>query len=249
MKRLVFSALVLIFLLCSCGKAPQGTAEPSPPASASVAVSPADRAEESFEPSRPPAQSGEPEETPAGDPSFSASPAGESPAASESPAQSQTPVQSPAAEAEAYGVKSADTVLTVTGGALSRDYYFTLAELQSAGGFVEADYFSRGREPQEETNRFCGVGVRHLLESVIGLSDYGKAVFTASDGYSVSFPRSGVNAAYLDETDPSQTLCMILAWSKDSAACPLTLVMGQSVEGEYNRMYWARDVVTLEVTP
>ena len=43
---------------------------------------------------------------------------------------------------------------------------------------------------------------------------------------------------------------MILAWSQDGETFgALRLVMGQTIEGEYNRTFWVRDVVELDVQP
>ena len=60
-----------------------------------------------------------------------------------------------------------------------------------------------------------------------------------------------VSAAYLDETRPGVTLPMIIAWSEDGVAYtgdhPFRLVMGQAVEGDYNRQYWVRIVVSITV--
>ena len=54
-------------------------------------------------------------------------------------------------------------------------------------------------------------------------------------------------AVYINEQDPSAALSMILAWSEDGAPCALRLVMGQQIEGEYNRTYWTRGIVSIEV--
>ena len=147
--------------------------------------------------------------------------------------------------AEPYSVKTADTVLTVTGAGVSRDYYFTLSEIQSLGGVVEDDYFSRGKEPQTATNHYKCISVSHLL-STVGASGK-KVTFTASDGYAVSYSISAVSASYIDETVPGKSLQMILAWQEDYAGCGLRLVMGQNVEGEYNRTNWVRNVIEIEV--
>ena len=91
----------------------------------------------------------------------------------------------------------------------------------------------------------AGVGdVTDLLDSVIGAS-YGKATFTASDGYAGSYGPAAVNAWYINEKDPSASLPMILAWTEDGSPCNLRLVMGQQIAGEYNRTYWVRDVITI----
>jgi len=60
-----------------------------------------------------------------------------------------------------------------------------------------------------------------------------------------------VTANYIDETRPGVTLPMIIAYSEDGVPYtgdhPFRLVMGQSVEGDYNRQYWVRIVVAVEV--
>lgn len=166
---------------------------------------------------------------------------------SEEPEQKPEPEPEPEPTPEPYSVPSEDTILTVYGASLSRDWYFSLADLMELGGTVGADYFSRGKEPQEATNYFVGISVSYLLEQVIGAWDLSKAVFIAGDGYTAGHSRSAIDAAYINEQDPSASLSMILAWSEDGAPCALRLVMGQQIEGEYNRTYWTRDIVSIEV--
>ena len=165
-----------------------------------------------------------------------------SPASSETP----TPAPAPAPAPAPYSEQQADTVLTVCGSALDRNWYFSLSDLQNMGGYYSASYFSRGKEPQEETNSFSGILVSYLLDSIIGAS-YSKATFTASDGYAGSHSYSAIHAYYVNEQDPSASLPMILAWTQDGSPCGLRLVMGQQIAGEYNRTYWVRDVITIEL--
>ena len=144
-------------------------------------------------------------------------------------------------------MQTASTVLTVRGSALEREWYFTLSDLQSMGGTFSGNYFSLGKEPVELTNAFTGVRVSYLIEQVMGVQSYKKATFTASDGYAGSWSRGMINSMLINEKDPSASLPMILAWSEDGAPCSLRLVMGQQLEGEYNRTNWVRSVVTVEV--
>ena len=148
-----------------------------------------------------------------------------------------------------YSLETGDTVLKITGDGVTRDYYFTLAELKSLSqAIINDDYFSRGKEPKEATNHYTGVLVKYLLDSVAELSPQArKAYFTASDGYSACFTMAEIRSEYLDETVPGKTLYMILAWEEDSRVIPLKLVMGQNIEGEYNRQFWVREVITIEV--
>ncbi|MBR3391409.1 MAG: hypothetical protein IKG74_01960 [Firmicutes bacterium] len=163
------------------------------------------------------------------------------------PSQTETepaPAPAPAPQPAPYSQPTADTVLTVSGSALDRDWYFSLSDLQSLGGAYSGSYFSRGKEPQEATTSFSGIMVSYLLDSVIGAS-YSKATFTASDGYAGSYGPGAVDAWYINEKDPSASLPMILAWTEDGSPCGLRLVMGQQIAGEYNRTYWVRDVITV----
>ena len=157
------------------------------------------------------------------------------------------PEPEPAPAPEPYSEPSDETILTVYGASLSHDWYFSLSDLMDLGGTVGADYFSRGKEPQEATNYFVGISVSYLLEQVVGAWDLSKAVFIAGDGYTAGHSRSAIDASYINEQDPSAVLSMILAWSEDGAPCALRLVMGQQIEGEYNRTYWTRGIVSIEV--
>lgn len=163
------------------------------------------------------------------------------------PEPEPAPEPEPEPEPEPYSVPSDDTVLTVYGASLTHDWYFSLSDLMELGGTVGADYFSRGKEPQEATNYFVGISVSYLLEQVVGAWDLSKAVFIASDGYTAGHSRSAIDASYINEQDPSAVLSMILAWSEDGTPCALRLVMGQQIEGEYNRTYWTRGIVSIEV--
>lgn len=170
-------------------------------------------------------------------------------AAPAAPAVPAAPVQTPAPQEASlpYSRQSADTVLRITGSGVQRDWYFSMADIKSLGGVVSDSYFSRGKEPQEMTTHFTGISVDHLLSQIVGVSSYKKATFTAADGYAGSYSRSAIGSTYLNEKNPSAALRMILAWEEDGAPCSLRLVMGQQVAGEYNRTFWIRDVVTIEV--
>ena len=258
MKRIVFAllALAMALTLCACGAAPaEPTLAPVPEETARPAIATA-------------GPDGTPEPTPAATPDASEAPAPTSapeptetpaetappvavviatPAPSQAPEPTPEPAPEPTPAAEPYSVQTADTVLTVRGDALAREWYFTLAELQSAGGYTAADYFSRGKDPQEATNSFEGIDLQYLLETVIGVSDYKKITVRASDGYAYGCSRSSVNMTYLNEQVEGSALKMILAWSEDGAPIALRLVMGQMTAGEYNRTNWVRSVTEIEV--
>ena len=244
MKRLIFAllALVMALALCACGAAPaEPAASPAPAGTPQPAIATAGP-EGTFVPVP------ETTPTPTAEPMPELTPA-PTPEATETPAETAPPVAvvitTPAPEP--YSVQTADTVLTVRGDALARAWYFTLAELQSAGGYTAADYFSRGKDPQEATNSFEGIDLQYLLETVIGVSDYKKITVRASDGYAYGCSRGSVNMTYINEQVEGSALKMILAWSEDGAPITLRLVMGQMAAGEFNRTNFVRSVTEIEV--
>ncbi len=265
MKRILLISLIFIILLLgACGKTPSSESQSDNPDGVSDSsgtqspdisdlVSPSDTAD-TAEPSVTPSPTEtlpspetpslpEHSSTPEPSPEVSESPSSE-PEESQSPAPSEPPLE----PSDPYSELTDDTVLTVSGRALDRDYYFTLDELQKIGGYVEEDYFSRSSDPKESTDHFIGISIRYLIENVIGIADYKKASFTSADGYAVSYSKSAINASYIDETDSSKSLQMILAWSENNSPCTLRLVMGQMIEGEYNRMNWVRSVTNIDIT-
>ena len=111
-----------------------------------------------------------------------------------------------------------------------------------AGGEVQS--------PQPEVTMIGGYGAANAAPAFVaaGSTELSPRLSNASaDGYSVSFTMSEIRSKFVDETVPGKALYMILAWEEDSLAIPLMLVMGQSIEGEYNRQFWVREVITIEV--
>lgn len=138
----------------------------------------------------------------------------------------------------------------VVSGKVARKTYFTVAHLKKMKT-VSAKYFSRGKDPKEETNAFVGVRLSDIL-NVAGLSGDAKRVrVTASDDYTAIFTIRQVKASYIDETRPGVELPMIIAYSQDGKAYtgsnPFRLVMGQSTKGDYNRQFWVRMVAAVTV--
>lgn len=258
MKRLIFAllALVMALALCACGAAPaEPTASPAPAGTPQPAIATAGP-EGTFVPApeTTPTPTAEPmpELTPAPTPEATETPAETAPPVAvvittPAPSQAPEPTPEPTPAPEPYSVQTADTALTVRGDALAREWYFTLAELQSAGGYTAADYFSRGKDPQEATNSFEGIDLQYLLETVIGVSDYKKITVRASDGYAYGCSRGSVNMTYINEQVEGSALKMILAWSEDGAPITLRLVMGQMAAGEFNRTNFVRSVTEIEV--
>lgn len=138
----------------------------------------------------------------------------------------------------------------VVSGKVAKKTYFTVARLKKMKT-VSAKYFSRGKDPKEETNAFVGVRLIDILK-VAGLSRDAKRVrVTASDAYTASFTIRQVKAFYSDENRWGVDLPMIIAYAQDGKAYtggnPFRLVMGQSMEGDYNRQFWVKMVVTVAV--
>jgi DMSO/TMAO reductase YedYZ molybdopterin-dependent catalytic subunit len=116
---------------------------------------------------------------------------------------------------------------------------------------VAADYFSRAKDPKEATNAFVGVRLTDILAVARPARDARRVTIKASDAYSAGFTLRQVKADYIDETRPGVVLPMIIAYSEDgiayTGANPFRLVMGQALEGDYNRQYWVRMIVSITV--
>lgn len=262
-KALVFLLITaFICLFAACGQtapAPSPAPTPAPTEAQPDVPAPTPDDEPSTEPTATPSPeptATPPEETPIPAPVQTSEPAPEptptpapspEPTPEPTPAPTPEPTPEPTPAPEPYSLQTAATVLTLRGSALDREWYFTLSELQSLGGTFSGDYFSLGKDPVELTNAFTGIRVSYLLEQVAGVQSYKKATFTASDGYAGSWSRGMINSMLINEKDPSASLPMILAWTEDGAPCALRLVMGQQLEGEYNRTNWIRGVAVIEV--
>jgi DMSO/TMAO reductase YedYZ molybdopterin-dependent catalytic subunit len=208
-----------------------------------------------------PAVAGEPAPEPASTPAPRATPTPTRKAAASTPTPTPTPgptkTRKPASTPKptpkptrtASAVPAAAHL--VVKGKVARTTYFTLKQLRKLRAF-SGDYFSRGKEPEPTTtNAFTGVRLTDILKAAGVKKTASRVTILAADDYSASFSMRQVSAAYLDETRPGVTLPMIVAWSEDGVAYtgdhPFRLVMGQAVEGDYNRQYWVRLVVTITV--
>lgn len=240
-KIILLSLVVILLFQFGCKKSTAVESKPteSIPVSTNSAASPSP--DNSISPS--PSTGVESASAPTAKPSASAIPP-----AKQQVQQSAAPSQNTALP---YSQKTNSTFLHITGNGVDRDYYFSLADLQAlTGGYFTADYFSRGKEPKQETNEFAGIRVDYLFDNVIKLAGgANQATFTASDGYAASYSINQTRSSFIDETVPDKTLYMILAWEQDSTSLgsSVRLVMGQTVDGEYNRLNWVRDVVTIEI--
>jgi hypothetical protein len=176
------------------------------------------------------------------------------PRAASTPSPSPTRTRKPKAKPTPKPTKTASAVPSaahiVVRGKVTKKKYFTVRQLKKMDVF-SGDYFSRGKEPPELTSSFVGVRLIDLLTAAGINKDATKVDVLAADDHSASFSLRQVKAAWIDETRPGVTLPMIIAWSEDGVAYtgdhPFRLVMGQAVEGDYNRQYWVRTVVSLTV--
>jgi len=168
-------------------------------------------------------------------------------AAETAPAEPGGPVAA-GPEPPGSATEQADSLLHIYGEGVAAERWYSLSQLQQMGGTIEAEYYYRGKDPDRGHSACRGIGLAYLLDQT-GLAENARQVkITASDGYGASYTLAAVRKAYLDETDSGKKLYMILAWFKDGQETDsLTLVMGQNVAEEYNRMFWVRDVIEIEV--
>ncbi|GEM_PF-1752775 len=157
----------------------------------------------------------------------------------------------PAAQQVTEQTKTTDkAILHVYGDGVKQECWFSMAQLKAmSDGYAEAEYYYRGKDPDKGHSLCKGVRLGYLLDTVVGLTDDAKKVtIKASDGYGVGYSLAAVRKTYIDETDSTLKLYMILAWFYDGQTSDsLNLVMGQNVAGEYNRTYWVQNVISIEV--
>lgn len=166
------------------------------------------------------------------------------------PTRSRTSPPTPTPTKTAPAADVPDAPFIVVQGKVKKKTYLTVRHLKKMNVFT-GDYFSRGTEPPAATNTFVGVRLADILRTAGLKADAGKVDVRAADDYSASFTLRQVKAAWLDETRPGVRLPVIIAWSEDGVAYtgdhPFRLVMGQAVEGHYNRQYWVSYVVAITV--
>jgi DMSO/TMAO reductase YedYZ molybdopterin-dependent catalytic subunit len=158
------------------------------------------------------------------------------------------PTPTPTKTASVSTVPSAPHFLVK--GKVAKKTYFTVKQLKKMRTF-SGDYFSRGKEPPTATTAFVGVRLSDILKAAKLKKTASKVTILAADDYSASFSLTQVKASYIDETRPGVKLPMIIAWSEDGAAYtgahPFRLALGQTVDGDYNRQYWVKIVVSITV--
>ena len=145
---------------------------------------------------------------------------------------------------------SAAPYFTVVGN-VAQTTTFTVAQLKKMNT-VSATYFSRGGQPTTETETpFVGVRLIDILNAAGLASDASRVTVTGADNYSATFTLAQVEANYIDETRPGVVLPMIIAYSESGKQYtgdhPFRVVMGETVAGEYNRMFWVYIVKTITV--
>lgn len=247
----IASALVLApgsaLLLAACGQGSPSAGAAAPTALETTAVAGAAAAA----PSSAAAASPDPSGTKTTAPTKEASPTPPvptTPAPSATKPQAAKPTKAPTPTPTPSRTVAAPCF--TVGGKVARTTTFTVAQLKAMATF-SGTYFSRGKDPKEATNTFVGVRLIDILKAAGRAADAARVTVTAADGYSAGFSLRQVTADYIDETRPGVTLPMIVAYSEDgipyTGAHPFRLVMGQAVEGDYNRQYWVRLVTTITV--
>jgi len=165
---------------------------------------------------------------------------------------------SPTSEAEA-NKQATQAKISITGTGIKTTQEVTLDELKQMNNIIVSDkYFSRGAEKpgwgKTAHNDFAGILLYELLADKAGLADTASQVkIEAEDGYTQVFSLNEIKANYIDETDSSKKLRMIIAWSQDGEeynsdkGAPFRLVMGQQFAGDYNRLKWVNRIASIIV--
>jgi hypothetical protein len=149
--------------------------------------------------------------------------------------------------------KPKDTVLTIEGSGVDKDYYFTLKQLQNeTEGRVHENYFSLNNYGTRKYFEFEGISLKYILDKMVDLNSSAESVtIKATDGYYREYNLSDVKKNYIDENDSKVKLPMILAWKEEGSNLrgkyPLKLVMGQAKEGDINKENWVRNVEVIEI--
>jgi hypothetical protein len=156
-------------------------------------------------------------------------------------------------------ISSDQPILQISGEKINSAMTLSLSELKAMQDIiVNATYYSRGKAKENwaaaSHNDFTGISLAALLEKKAGLKGVpSKVKIKAEDGYTVILSWDEVTASYIDETNPEQSLPIILAWSQDGKAIEgadtnsLRLVIGQKYQGDFNRQRWVRDVQSIVV--
>jgi DMSO/TMAO reductase YedYZ molybdopterin-dependent catalytic subunit len=151
---------------------------------------------------------------------------------------------------------AAGPYLELTGAGIAREARITLDELKDMDeGLVEELYFSVNSYGTQGHTLFKGVRVWQILQKVDVLENNASTVsFIAEDGYQVQYTLAEVQRDdYIDETNPSARLPMILAWEEEGEEFdpqrgnPFQLVVGQKEPGDVNKPYWVRNIKTITV--
>lgn len=134
-------------------------------------------------------------------------------------------------------------------GKLSETAY-TLDELKGMTDIIfEGSFYSLNNFGTTKHNTFRGVDLWKLISKNNIASDASTVSIVASDGYEMVFSIDAVKKQdYIDETDPSVKLPMIIAWSQDGEefsideGAPYKLIIGQKEAGDVNKPQWVSNI-------
>lgn len=127
---------------------------------------------------------------------------------------------------------------------------YTLDELKGMTDIIfEGSFYSLNNFGTTKHNTFRGVNLWGLLNKNKIASDASSVSIVASDGYEMVFSIDAVKKQdYIDETDPSVKLPMIIAWSQDGQEFsldegpPYKLIIGQKEAGDVNKPQWVSNI-------
>lgn len=120
---------------------------------------------------------------------------------------------------------------------------------------VEADYFALNSFGTKAHFKFKGVSLWPLLSEVAKIQSTATQVtLVATDGYQMTFSLSQVQKQdYMDETDSSKKLPMIIAWEENGKPYdpeegpPFKLVVGQIEPRDVNKPQWVSNIDSIIV--
>lgn len=190
---------------------------------------------EDTDPNSEPVEAEEPEEQP-------------EPESEEQP-ESETEEQ-PESEPEEAQVVQEGPLLKVEG-KVSTQLSLDLSQLKSMDSLVySADYYWLNSFGSTGHTSFKGVRLWGLLSEKAGLGSDAQTVrIVATDGYEMTFTVDQIKKQdYIDETDESKKLPVIVAWQEDGTQYdpdkgpPYKLVMGQKQAGDVNKPQWVSNI-------
>lgn len=129
--------------------------------------------------------------------------------------------------------------------------YLSLENMKSESMWAfSADYYWLNSFGSTGHTNFRGIKLWSALTDLGVVSDNSQSIkVIASDGYSMQFTAEQIRKAdYIDETDNSVKLPVIIAWEEDGKAysgsdgAPFKLIIGQTEPGDVNKPQWVSKI-------